>query len=192
MTDLATEFAGALAYGEFLENHGSEEDRERWRVVRDRVVLTDRQQAVLGSFARDMKVLVLAGAWCGDCVNQCPVFERFSEESPVISVRYLDRDANPELTESLSVNGGHRVPVVVFLSEDDFPCGIFGDRTLAKYRAMAADIDSSLVTLAGNDGRTLLEQATEEWLNEFERMQWMLRTSGSCRSTLVEDPELVA
>ncbi|MEC9009243.1 MAG: thioredoxin family protein, partial [Planctomycetota bacterium] len=104
MTDLATEFAEALAYGEFLENHGSEEDRERWRVVRDRVVLTDRQQAVLGSFSRDMKVLVLAGAWCGDCVNQCPIFDRFALENPVLNVRYLDRDANPGVTERLSVN----------------------------------------------------------------------------------------
>ena len=181
MTDLAAEYATGLAYGEFLETHASEEDRNRWQAVYDRVALMDRQQAVLGSFVREMKVLVLAGAWCGDCVNQCPIFERFSEESPVISVRYLDRDANPELTECLSVNGGHRVPVVVFLSEDDFTCGIFGDRTLAKYRAMAADIDASLVDSVGDDGRTLLEQATDEWLNEFERMQWMMRTSGRLR-----------
>ncbi len=182
MTDLAAEYSRGLAYGEFLEAHASEEDRDRWQAVHDRVELIDRHQAVLGSFVREMKVLVLAGAWCGDCVNQCPVFERFSEESPVISVRYLDRDANPELTESLSVNGGHRVPVVVFLSEDDFPCGIFGDRTLAKYRAMAADIDASLVAATGDDDRTLLEQATDEWLDEFERMQWMMRTSGRLRA----------
>ena len=98
MTDLAAEYATGLAYGEFLETHASEEDRNRWQAVYDRVALMDRQQAVLGSFVREMKVLVLAGAWCGDCVNQCPIFDRFSEESPVISVRYLDRDANPELT----------------------------------------------------------------------------------------------
>ena len=181
MTDLATEFAGALAYGEFLENHGSEEDRERWRVGRDRVVLTDRQQAGVGSFVRDMKVLVLAGAWCGDCVNQCPIFDKFAQENPVINVRYLDRDANPGVTERLSVNGGQRVPVVVFLSEDDCECGVFGDRTVAKYRAMAADIDASLVAPAGDSEPTLLEQATAEWLNEFERMRWMLRTSGRLR-----------
>ena len=74
------------------------------------------------------------------------------------------------------------MPVVVFLSEDDFPCGIFGDRTLAKYRAMAADIDASLVAATGDDDRTLLEQATDEWLDEFERMQWMMRTSGRLRA----------
>ena len=89
--------------------------------------------------------------------------------------------SNHVATERLSVNGGQRVPVVVFLSEDDFVCGVFGDRTLAKYRAMAADIDASLVVPAGDSDPTLLEQATEEWLNEFERMQWMLRTSGRLR-----------
>ena len=46
---------------------------------------------------------------------------------------------------------------------------------------MAADIDASLVPVADDGGRTLLEQATDEWLNEFERMQLMMRTSGRLR-----------
>ena len=80
---------------------------------------------------------------------------------------------------SLTINGGQRVPVVVFLSEDDYLCGIFGDRTLAKYRTMAAGIDSDSASHA--DQRPLIEQATDEWLNEFERMQLMMRTSGRLR-----------
>ena len=46
---------------------------------------------------------------------------------------------------------------------------------------MAAGIDASLVAPPADDDPTLLEQATDEWLNEFERMQWMLRTSGRLR-----------
>ena len=179
MTDFSAEHARGHDYGDFLGHHASDEDRERWQRIYDRVTLTESQQAVLASFVREMKVLVLAGAWCG--VNQCPIWERFSQSCSLIQVRYLDRDENPELTERLSVNGGHRVPVVVFLSEDDHLCGIYGDRTLAKYRAMAADIDASLVPVADDGGRTLLEQATDEWLNEFERMQLMMRTSGRLR-----------
>ena len=181
MTDFSAEHARGHDYGDFLGHHASDEDRERWQRIYDRVTLTESHQAVLASFVREMKVLVLAGAWCGDCVNQCPIWERFSQSCSLIQVRYLDRDENPELTERVSVNGGHRVPGVVFLSEDDHLCGIYGDRTLAKYRAMAADIDASLVPVADDGGRTLLEQATDEWLNEFERMQLMMRTSGRLR-----------
>ena len=35
--------------------------------------------------------------------------------------------------------------------------------------------------VAADGGRTLLEQAPDEWLNEFERMQLMMRTSGRLR-----------
>ena len=86
-----------------------------------------------------MSVLCLAGAWCGDCVNQCPIFDHFERLNPRISVRYFDRDTHADLARELKVCGGARVPVVVFLSEDGFEVGRFGDRTLAKYRKLAAD-----------------------------------------------------
>ncbi len=44
--------------------------------------------------AAPMPVLVLAGAWCGDCINQCPIHEHFAAVAPVIQLRYLDRDAH--------------------------------------------------------------------------------------------------
>ncbi len=180
MSRFAEEFQRGLGYWDFLDQHGTPEHRDHWQKVYEEIVLDDHQLAVLSGFVREMKVVVLAGAWCGDCVNQCPIFERFAEVSSVIRVRYLDRDDNPELTKRLSINGGHRVPAVVFLSEDDFLCGIFGDRTLAKYRAMAADLDPT-VSPGVDDGPSLLQQATSEWLDEFERMQLMMRTSGRLR-----------
>jgi len=181
MSRFADEFRKGLDYRDFLDQHGTPEHRDRWQKVYEEITLGDHQLAVLSGFVREMKVIVLAGAWCGDCVNQCPIFERFAEANPAIQVRYLDRDENPELTERLSVNGGHRVPVVVFLSEDDFLCGIFGDRTLAKYRAMAAGIEASPSGSGADDGWSLLQLVTGEWLDEFERMQLMMRTSGRLR-----------
>ncbi|HAQ23593.1 MAG TPA: thiol reductase thioredoxin, partial [Acidimicrobiaceae bacterium] len=169
MIDLAQSYKDAKGYEEFLAEHASDDDRQRWAAVLERVTLDDSQVGRLQQFSRKMKVLVLAGAWCGDCVNQCPIFARFTEANPLVQVRFLDRDDNPDVTHRLQVNGGQRVPVVVFLSDDDHLCGIFGDRTLSKYRAMAADTDPKLDL--PDDGRPLLDQVTDEWLNEFERMQ---------------------
>ena len=86
-----------------------------------------------------MKVLCLAGAWCGDCVNQCPIFQRFAEAASQLEIRYFDRDQHADLQMALKLCGGNRVPVLVFLSEDDQFLGLYGDRTLAKYRQMAVD-----------------------------------------------------
>src|SRR4029079_16900530 len=92
----------------------------------------------VGRFTRETNVLVLAGAWCGDCSGQCPTFERFAEVAPVLKVRYLDRDAHPDVQAELQINGGNRVPVVVFFSEDGFEGASYGERTLSQYRSMAA------------------------------------------------------
>ena len=81
----AAAFAAALPYDRFLDRHATPEQRERWNAFRARVSLTDGQRALLGGFVRRMPVLVLAGAWCGDCVNQCPIFAEFAAAAPAIA-----------------------------------------------------------------------------------------------------------
>ena len=173
MFDFGAIFSVGLPYADFLKNHGSEEHRRRWADLHARVQLTKDQQTLIGSFKREMKVVCLAGTWCGDCVNQCPIFERFAAINPRIVIRYFDRDTHSDLTAELKVCGGARVPVLVFLSEDNFEVGRYGDRTLSKYRKLAADqfgpaCPTGLVP-------------PEDWLDEFERAQLILRTSARLR-----------
>jgi hypothetical protein len=74
------------------------------------------------------------------------------------------------------------VPVVVFLSEDFSECGRYGDRTLAKYRDMAATLlGPACPTGIGDPGADLLAGVIREWLGEFERAQLMLRLSPRLR-----------
>ena len=71
-----------------------------------------------------------------------------------IVLRFFDRDTHPDLTAELRICGGARVPVVVFLSEDWFEVGRYGDRTLAKYRQLAADMTGpACPTAASGSGR---------------------------------------
>ena len=180
--DFGAKFETGLSYGDFLEKYGTEEQRGRWAAVRDQVTLSDAQAELLSGFVRDMKVIVFAGAWCGDCVNQCPIFDRFGEVTSKIDARYFDRDDNPDLGAEMSICGGQRVPSILFLSEDNFVCGHVGDRTLAKYRDMAAtQLGPACPSGIGGVEQTLLDQVTQEWLNEFERIQLMLRLSGRLR-----------
>lgn len=182
MLDYGKKFETGLEYHDFLAKYGTDEQRRRWEAFHEQVSLTDAQQQLLKGFQRDMKVLCLAGAWCGDCVNQCPIFAHFAIVTPRIQLRFFDRDANPDLGQALSVCGGARVPVVLFVSEDNFQVGFYGDRTLAKYRKMVADeFGQTCPTGLIPEPKSLLADVTQDWLDEFERVQLILRTSGRLR-----------
>jgi hypothetical protein len=74
------------------------------------------------------------------------------------------------------------VPSVLFLSEDGFPCGRAGDRTLSAYRDIAArQLGPSCPTGIAPPDKTLLENVVQDWVSEFERIQLMLRTSSRLR-----------
>lgn len=180
--DWSAIFQEALPYSDFLDRHATAEQRTRWDAMHGRVHLTADQTAVLAGFKRRMPVLCLSGAWCGDCVNQCPIFDHFARAAPALDYRLIDRDARPELRDALAINGGHRVPVVVFLSEDLQEVGRYGDRTLSRYRQLAAEqLGPSCPTgiVPPDDAETVL--VTAEWLAEFERAQLILRLSPRLR-----------
>ena len=182
MIDWNATYRGGLLYEEFLEKYGTAEHRRRWSDVHAEVRLTEDQRNLFGRFTRAMHVACLAGAWCGDCVYQCPIFDHIQRSAGLVEVRFFDRDAHPRLAEELKVCGGSRVPVVVFLSEDFQEASRFGDRTLSRYREMMAQMFgpscSSGLVLPGGDE---LAAVVQDWVDQFERVQWLLRTSPRLR-----------
>ena len=180
--NLFDKFHAGLSYADFLARYAMEGQKQRWRQVYEQVALTDSQRQLLASFRRTMNVLCLAGAWCGDCINQCPAFEHFAAAVPLIRVRFLDRDEHADVQHELRINGGDRVPVLVFFSEEGFEVARYGERTLSKYRQMMRDqTGPSCPTGIVVPGDPLLVQVTQDWLNEFERVQWLLRLSPRLR-----------
>lgn len=180
--NLFPKFAEALTLSDFLTRYGTTTDRSRWENALAATQITDPQRQLLGKFTREMNVLVLAGAWCGDCAAQCPAFERFAEAAPVIKVRYLDRDEHADAQQELLINGGQRVPVAVFFSEDGQEVARYGERTLARYRQMVEQLtgESCATGLVRSTDPVQL-QVVQDWLNEFERVQWILRLSPRLR-----------
>ena len=180
--DWSAVFDEALPYGAFLDRHANESQRARWDAMHGRVALRDDQRALLGGFVRTMPVLCLAGAWCGDCVNQGPILDHVARSSPAIHLRFLDRDARPEVADALAINGGRRVPVVLFLSEDFQEVARYGERTLAGYRKIAADqLGPACPTGLVPPDDELTARVAAEWLDQFERAQLILRLSGRLR-----------
>ena len=180
--DLFDKFQQGLLYADFLARYANEGQKQRWRQMHDQVALTTAQRDLLADFRRTMNVLCLAGAWCGDCINQCPIFEHFAAAAPVIQMRYLDRDEHTDAQRELQINSGNRVPVVVFFSEDGFEVARYGERTLSQYRQMMQiQCPQGDHQSPERQRRELLSQVTQDWLNEFERVQWLLQLSPRLR-----------
>jgi thiol-disulfide isomerase/thioredoxin len=181
-------FELALPYDEYLEQ-GDPAHAAKWKNMAAALpALTKEQAARLKDFNRKLNVLVYSGIWCGDCVRQGPMIQAVAESAgtaaggPEIDVRFIERDASEELQDELRVLGALRVPVVVFLSEDFFEVGRFGDRLLTVYRRKAeretgAACDAGLVA----PGKEELAAEQAEWIDIFERMLLMLRLAPPLR-----------
>ena len=164
---------------------GTPDQQEAWQAIHDRAEPSAEQAALLGSFTREMKVLVSTGMWCGDCVQQVPFLDRFQAAAApgTIDARYIDRDDLPEpLLHALKICGGTRIPVVVFMAEDFEPVSIFGDRTLTRYRAIAARALGAHCPIPGAPvPEDELRGTMQDWLDEVERVHILLRTSARLR-----------
>jgi len=171
----------ASEYEAYLQDSDPEKV-PRWRDSEGRIPeLTAEQLERLQGYDRELNVLFYSGVWCGDCSRQGPMLKKIADAcGDKVSVRFIERDASEELQNELRILGALRVPMVVFLSEDFWEVGRFGERTLSVYRSKAAreigrGADAGI--LAPNArGRELAE-----WVDIFERVLIMLRLSPPLR-----------
>ena len=182
---LSDKFASALTYTDYLKT-GTDEQQRRWTQVYDAAAkaITPQHRAALAGFARQMNVLIISGIWCGDCVQQCPLVQRLAElNAAKVFVRLIDRDQHKDLSSQFSINLGNRVPVTLFLAEDYALCSAFGDRTLHRYRAIARrQLGAACPTGIGAPDADELAATMQDWMDELERVQLMLRLSPRLRA----------
>ena len=63
-------FDAACSYEDYLA--ASPKHADAWRSMGERIALTPTQREMLSGFTRQMRVLVVSGICCGDCVRQGP------------------------------------------------------------------------------------------------------------------------
>ena len=174
-------FNKSLTYNDYLAT-GNPDQQSRWMQIYDNIELSEPQKQLLAGFVRQMNVIVMSGIWCGDCVEQGPALQRISQASAKINLRYIDRDAEPGFRDKLTINAGKRVPVVIFAAEDFEFCSFYGDRTLNRYRFLAAgSLGPSCSTGLTPPESEHLAANCQDWINEFERVQLLLRLSARLR-----------
>ncbi len=182
---LKSKFDAALDWKAYLAT--DPDKAQHWRKVYEQARLTPEQSRLVEGFVREVKILLVTGIWCGDCVEQGPLIQRIAEAGSTIDLRYVDRDEHLDLAEQIKINAGLRIPVAVFMAEDFEPVSIYGDRTLARYRALAAKNLGGACPLPGVPvGDDELQATLQDWLDEVERVHLILRLSARLRQKHVD------
>jgi thiol-disulfide isomerase/thioredoxin len=174
-------FNMAKPYDDFIEE-SDQEKSARWMETAERLPqLTSDQEERLRGWDRELNVLLYGGIWCGDCARQGPMLKKLANiAGDKVQLRVIDREASEELQDELRILGALRVPMVVFLTEDFWEVGRFGDRLLTVYRAKASrEIGRGLPQ--GVLSPRALEAEMAEWVDIFERMLTMVRLSPPLR-----------
>ncbi|MEO1512692.1 MAG: hypothetical protein AAFU70_11515, partial [Planctomycetota bacterium] len=116
-------------------------------------------------------------------VQQLPLVRLIELANPgKIRCRYVDRDQNLDLAEPLKICGGLRVPVGVLLNEDMDVLALVGDRSISRYRAMAARQLGPSCPLPGAPVPPDEVAATlADWVEHFERAHLVCRLSTKLR-----------
>jgi thiol-disulfide isomerase/thioredoxin len=178
---LRSKFAAGLDWQTYLATDAVK--AQPWQRVYGEVALSSAQQALIASFQRAINVLVTSGIWCGDCSAQCPMLQRIAEANPGrIQLRFVDRDEHQDLSGQIRINGGLRVPTAIFMAEDFEFVALLGDRTLSRYRAVAArQLGPSCPVPGAAVPQEELAATLQDWVNEFERVHLLLRLSARLR-----------
>lgn len=176
-------YENAIPYEPFVALGEPQGHRPAWDQRYSQLELTADQENLIAAFKRPMPVLCLTGTWCGDCALQGSAMQRIAEASPgTIDLRFVMRsDEHAELVTKVQMNAGFRVPITFFMAEDFEPVSVIGDRTLSRYRSMARKALPEWDALLPAPPEDPVRKVLDEVLEEFERVQLVLRLSGRLR-----------
>lgn len=86
-------------------------------------VSSKMEQAVLT--IREPQIwLVITEAWCGDAAQNIPYLVKLQEINPLIQIRFILRDENPEVMDDYLTAGSRSIPKVIGVTAD-LKCELF-------------------------------------------------------------------
>lgn len=96
--------------------HYTELNQQRMHRVEKSIVLLPPSEALIRSIGVPQTWLVLTEAWCGDAAHSIPIMHVLATLNPLIDLRLLFRDENPELMGRYLTNGVSRsIPKLIGL-----------------------------------------------------------------------------
>ncbi len=119
-------FLGGETFGELLARE--KKNSLLWGVLYKRAKVPDSVVDRAKRIRHPWHLLVLSEDWCGDSINTLPPIERLAEAVPLIDMRIISRDANPDIMDRHLTGISRSIPVIMVLDKDHFERGWWGPR----------------------------------------------------------------
>ncbi|UZD22091.1 thioredoxin family protein [Algoriphagus halophytocola] len=75
-------------------------------------------EKIVSSISSPQVWLVITEAWCGDAAQSMPFVAKLAGMNPLIELKFVLRDENPELMDAYLTEGARSIPILIALSAD--------------------------------------------------------------------------
>lgn len=75
-------------------------------------------EKVVKSISSPQVWLVITEAWCGDAAQSLPLVAKLAELNPLIKLKFVLRDENPDLMDAYLTEGARSIPILIGLTGD--------------------------------------------------------------------------
>jgi len=91
----------------------SKMNEHRMKRLDKTIVLSDEIVAAVKAIKIPQTWLVITELWCGDAAQNVPLMNKLAELNPLIQLKLVLRDENPELINRFLTNGGKSIPILI-------------------------------------------------------------------------------
>lgn len=88
-------------------------NRQRMKRIDNTLEFTPEQLASFKQIAKGQLWLVISEAWCADGAQIVPVLAKIAQSNPLIDLKIVLRDENPDLMNQYLTNGGKAIPILI-------------------------------------------------------------------------------
>ena len=99
-----------------------------WDALYKRAKVFDDLVTRAAKLRHQWHLLVLSEDWCGDSMNTLPPVDLLTEAVPLLDMRILGRDANPDLMDRHLTGISRSIPVIMVLDRNYVERGWWGPR----------------------------------------------------------------
>lgn len=80
--------------------------------------ISSELEQIVTSISSPQVWLVITEAWCGDAAQTVPFMAKLAELNPLITLKLVLRDENPDLMDAYLTEGARSIPVLIGLTGD--------------------------------------------------------------------------
>lgn len=103
-------------------------NRQRFKRLNKTVKLQPEVLSKLKTLHTPQKWYVVTESWCGDASQTLPMINKMAEASPLIDLKVVLRDKNPEVIDDFLTNGGRSIPKLIAVDENNEVLFTWGPR----------------------------------------------------------------